>query len=79
MHEEIGSYDAKTRLSEILRRVKAGECFTITQHGKPVADLVPSRSESHLKTKTAINNILKSKKHRVSDKLLKQWQESGRQ
>ena len=44
MNEEIGSYDAKTKLPEILRRVEAGECFTITNRGKPVADLIPSRS-----------------------------------
>ena len=30
MNEEIGSYDAKTKLPEILRRVEAGESFTIT-------------------------------------------------
>ena len=38
---EIGAYDAKTRLSELLERVANGERFVITRHGKPVADLVP--------------------------------------
>ena len=39
---EIGSYEAKTRFSEILRQVKTGKSFTITSRGVAVADLVPS-------------------------------------
>ena len=70
MLEEIGSYDAKTKLPEILRRVEAGEAFTITNRGKPVADLIPSRAAEHQKTESAIKNILKAKKHKVSDALL---------
>lgn len=78
MLEEVGSYDAKTKLPEILRRVEAGESFTITNRGKPVADLVPSRSTSKLRCKTAIANIKKAKKHEVSDSDLKKMMESGR-
>ena len=78
MQEEIGSYDAKTRLPEILRRVEAGDSFTITNRGKPIADLIPSRSTSRLKTEAAINNILKAKKHKVSDAVLAELRESGR-
>lgn len=39
MKTEIGAYEAKTRLPELLRRVKAGEGFTITHRGKPIATL----------------------------------------
>lgn len=78
MLEKIGSYDAKTKLPEILRRVETGESFTITNRGKPIADLIPSRSSSHLKAETAINNILKAKKHKLSDEVLKDLKESGR-
>ncbi len=78
MQEKIGSYDAKTKLPEILRRVETGETFTITNRGKPVADLIPSRSASHLRTEAAINNILDAKKHRVSDELLNDFKDSGR-
>lgn len=42
--DEIGAYEAKTRLPEFLRRVKAGGRFTITQRGKAVAELVPVRT-----------------------------------
>lgn len=39
---EVGAYEAKTHLPELLRKVKAGQCFTITQRGQAVADLVPT-------------------------------------
>lgn len=44
MKTEIGSYEAKTKLPELLRQVKAGKSFTITNRGKAIADLVPSES-----------------------------------
>jgi len=37
----IGTYETKTKLSEILNRVESGESFTITRKGKPVAILAP--------------------------------------
>lgn len=78
MWEEIGSYEAKTKLPEILRRVETGEAFTITNRGKPIADLIPSRAADHLKTEAAIKNILKAKKHRVSDNFLNGLKADGR-
>lgn len=36
----IGSFEAKTHLSELLDRASGGEEITITRHGKPVARLV---------------------------------------
>ena len=38
---EIGAFEAKTHLSELLAEVEAGETVTITRRGKPVAQLVP--------------------------------------
>lgn len=42
MNIEIGSYEAKTKLPELLRGVQLGNRYTITLRGKPVAELVPS-------------------------------------
>ena len=78
MHEQIGSYEAKTKLPEILRRVEAGETFTITNRGKPIADVTPSRSGDPLKVDVAIANILKSKKHVITDERLDNLRGSGR-
>ena len=41
-YREVGAFDAKTRLSELLREVERGERFTITHRGRAIADLVPS-------------------------------------
>ncbi len=38
---KVGSYQAKTHLPRLLRRVARGERITITRHGVPVAMLVP--------------------------------------
>lgn len=40
MPQEIGAYEAKTRLPELLREVGTGKRFTITHRGEPVAELV---------------------------------------
>ena len=42
--QTIGTYETKTHLADVLRRVRLGEGFTITQRGEPVADLVPAGS-----------------------------------
>ena len=42
MKTENGLSEAKTKLPELLRQVKAGKSFTITNRGKAVAELVPS-------------------------------------
>ena len=41
----VGSFEAKTKLAELLDRVEAGETVTITRHGKAVAKLVPAGVE----------------------------------
>ena len=38
---EVGAFEAKTHLSELLADVEAGASVTITRRGKPVARLVP--------------------------------------
>lgn len=42
---DVGSFEAKTRLSELLAAVEAGESVTITRRGKAVARLVPIAPE----------------------------------
>ena len=38
----VGSFEAKTKLAELLDRVEAGETVTITRRGKAVAKLIPA-------------------------------------
>ncbi len=44
--QPIGSREAKKHLADLLRRVRVGQGFTITQRGEPVADLVPAGSRT---------------------------------
>ena len=41
---EIGAFEAKNKLSELLDRAEHGEEVVITRRGKPVARLVPMNS-----------------------------------
>lgn len=75
---EVGSYDAKTKLPELLRRVEAGESFTITNRGKPIADMVPSQAGNGAKVRVAIDNMLAMRKHEVSDETLAELRQVGR-
>jgi prevent-host-death family protein len=59
MKTEIDSYEAKTKLSELLRQVKSGKSFTITNRGEAIADLVPSRG-AKAKDKVAAAERLKA-------------------
>lgn len=59
MKAEIGSYEAKTQLPKLLRQVRAGKSFTITSHGKAIADLVPS-AKAKSKDRVAGVNRLKA-------------------
>ncbi len=43
MKLQIGAYEAKTKLPELLRQVAAGQRFTITHRGRAVAELGPVR------------------------------------
>ena len=56
---EIGSYEAKRKLPELLRQVKTGKSFTITNRGEAIADLVPSAG-ARSKDKVAATEKLKA-------------------
>ena len=57
MNTEIGAYEAKTRLPELLREVRAGRRFTITNRGQAVAGLVPSVSGTSVDAAAAIDRF----------------------
>lgn len=57
MKTEIGAYEAKTRLPELLREVRAGRRFTITNRGEAIADLVPSAASASMDAAAAIDRF----------------------
>jgi prevent-host-death family protein len=40
--EQIGAFEAKTRLSELLEQVSRGKTYRITRRGKVIAELRPA-------------------------------------
>jgi prevent-host-death family protein len=62
MKIEIGAYEAKTKLPELLRQVQAGKRFTITNRGKAIADLIPSEGQTAKDPAAAIDQFLAFKK-----------------
>ena len=45
---QVGMHEAKTKLSQLVERVEAGEEIIIARNGKPVVRLVPVKSENRL-------------------------------
>ena len=42
MSMSTGDFEAKSNLSSLLHRVELGEEVTITEHGRPIARLIPA-------------------------------------
>jgi len=56
----VGSFEAKTKLAELLDKVEAGEIVTITRRGKAVAKLVPANgADQQEKRRQAIEEIMR--------------------
>jgi len=54
---EVSAFEAKTRLSELLRETEAGRSFVIRRRGKAVARLTPATQESRV---TEISRLVAS-------------------
>jgi len=55
---EIGSYEAKTKLPELLRGIQAGNRYTITLRGEAVADLIPAQANKNAGSDAAVEKLL---------------------
>lgn len=55
----VGSYEAKTHLPSLLKRVERGERITITRHGHPVALLVPVSEAVEEERSQAVEGLLR--------------------
>ncbi len=58
MNIEVGSYEAKTKLPELLRGILAGNRYTITLRGEAVADLVPAHENTKADAVVAVDEML---------------------
>ena len=76
---EIGAFEAKTQLSQLLQRVQAGERFVITRHNRPVAELIPFQPHDADKVRKAIEGIKAFQAaHRLEGLSVREMIEEGR-
>jgi prevent-host-death family protein len=75
----VSSYEAKTKLPELLRRAAAGERITITRRGVPVAELGPPPRAAKMTPKEAVDALLEFGRGRSLKGLsIKEMIEEGR-
>ena len=58
METTVSAVDAKRHFSDLLRRASEGERVTITNHGKPIARLMPIEPKSRERRLAAIEKIV---------------------
>ena len=77
--KNIGLFEAKQKLSELVDRASAGERIGITRRGKLAAVLVPARADADLKDVFArIEEIRKNTKPLPKGLTVKDFIEEGR-
>ncbi len=76
---EVGAFEAKTHLPQLLRRVSQGERFVITRHNRPVAELIPFRPRDTARIRAAIDGLKEFQKtHSLGGLSIRQMIEEGR-
>jgi len=71
---EVGIYEAKAHLAEILRRVEKGESCTITRRGKPVGKVVPVEPDKDA-IRAQWDRIIALREKNRKNKNLPSWKE----
>lgn len=78
----VGSSEAKTHLPALLERVARGETITITEHGRPIAQLVPVPPEQKPDVRQAIEEMKRFQREEAptlgDDLSIRQLIEEGR-
>lgn len=76
---KVGTFDAKTHLSELLERVRQGERITITRRGVPIAVLVPpSVQQEHTVREVADELAAIRSRSREGAETLRELRDTGR-
>jgi len=75
---DIGVYQAKTHLPELLAKVAHGEQVTITRHGQAVARLVPAAPVRPLNVRGVIEELKALARGRHADLPIKEMIAEGR-
>ena len=76
---QIGAYEARTHLAELLDRVERGERIVITRHGVPVAVLQPPEPGPRLAVAEAVTALRGFRAgRRAGGDEIRQWISEGR-
>ncbi|MFQ5521327.1 MAG: type II toxin-antitoxin system Phd/YefM family antitoxin [Candidatus Methylomirabilia bacterium] len=76
---EVGAFEAKTRLSELLRETENGRSFIICKRGKAVARLIPPEKEEEGVDLTEVLASFRTIRQRIPGTLkIRQLIERGR-
>jgi len=76
---EVGAYEAKTHLSNLLEKVAKGELVKITRHGVPIAILSPAEGVIKKPVDKTIDEIKKFRKgHKLAGLNLQDMIKEGR-
>lgn len=82
VQREIGIFEAKTHLSELVNEVEAGASLTLTRRGVPVARLVPVPKHPERAAAVARLKQLGARARAVgagfSVEEIQQWRDEGR-
>ncbi len=54
---QVGSYELKTHLSEVLDAVEHGQTVVVTRHGKPIAHIMPNPEFNREKVRHAVETL----------------------
>jgi prevent-host-death family protein len=63
LSQQIGIFEAKTHLSQIINKVENGANFVISKRGKPVAKIIPVEQEKEMTFQEAIGELIKFRKN----------------
>jgi len=76
--EEIGAFEAKTKLPEILRKTADGRSYLITRRGKPVARLVPVEAPMERRLLTLLFELNAVREGVTGEQTIRELIEEGR-
>ena len=77
-YREIGAFEAKAKLSEILRKVEQGERYTITKRGQVIAHLIPAQNKSSQAREEAFARLMQPHVTGIPGDTVMRWIREGR-
>jgi prevent-host-death family protein len=63
LNQQIGIFEAKTHLSQIINKVENGANFVISKRGKPVAKIVPVEQDKEMTFQEVVEECFKLQKN----------------